>query len=218
MPRSHGRLSQCLDLGHGGARARWRPDPPPRIRRAGADDVDAIASLFGPALEPYRGRPGDWIVDACLAELVDVRSRLDTAETYVAALEERIVGSIAFYRDVTLEGWSNLPPGWAGFRALAVDPAARGAGVGRLLIERCIEGGRDVGAPTLGIHTIELLADAVRLYERGFVRCPEFDLRAPDVLPADDADEMIGRASRYELDTVATGPRTVIVPGVTTYP
>jgi GNAT superfamily N-acetyltransferase len=179
-----------------------RPDPHRAavVRLARPDDVDRIASLFAPALAPYRGKGADWIVDAYLAELVDVRSRFDTAETYVATVGDRIVGTIAFYPDVALEGWSNLPQGWAGFRALAVDPAARGAGAGGLLVGHCIRRARVVGAPTLGIHTIELLADAVRLYERlGFVRCPAFDLRASDVFPSDDADDMVGLAFRHDL-------------------
>ena len=162
----------------GGIRTQTRPDPPATraVRRASSEELDEIAALFGPALAVYRGSRSDWILDAYLADLVDlasVRARFDVAETYVAVQMGRIVGSIAFYPDVVLEGWSNLPAGWAGFRALVVDPSVRGAGIGRALVETCLRRTREVGAPVLGIHTIALLADAVRLYERvGFVRCP----------------------------------------------
>ena len=65
----------------------------------------------------------------------------------------------------------------------------------------------NVGAETLGIHTIALLTDAVRLYQRlGFVRCPEFDLRAADVFPSENADEMVGLAFRRDAEP-ATPPR-----------
>ncbi len=63
-------------------------------------------------------------------------------------------GTIAFYADVRLEGWSNLPAGWAGFRALAVHSRMRGAGIGEALVRHCVQRTRDVGAETLGIHTI----------------------------------------------------------------
>jgi GNAT superfamily N-acetyltransferase len=187
----------------GGIRVRLtRPDPAVALRAASEEDLDAIAALFAPALEQYRGRGGEWLLDAYLAELLDVRGRFGAAETYVAVTGGRIVGSVAFYRDVALEGWSNLPAGWAGFRALVADPAVRGTGVGRMLVEHCILRSQEVGAPVLGIHTVSLLEDAVRLYGRlGFVRCPEYDLAAADVFPARDADDMVGLAFRYDLAT-----------------
>ena len=68
-----------------------------------------------------------------------------------------------------------------------------------------------MGAQTLGLHTIDLLVEAVRLYQAmGFVRCPEFDLRAADVFGGPDDDPMAGLAFRYDLG--ASGPRTVIEP------
>ena len=196
----------------GGVRTSPRPDPwhadaPVSIRPARAHELREIAALFAPALEPYRGSGSDWILDAYLAELVDVRPRFEEAEVLVAEHHGRIVGTIAFYPDVRHEGWSNLPAGWAGFRALAVPPRMRGAGIGKALVQHCIERTRNVGAETLGIHTIALLTDAVRLYQRlGFVRCPEFDLRAADVFPSENADEMVGLAFRRDAEP-ATPPR-----------
>jgi GNAT superfamily N-acetyltransferase len=200
------------------------PDPAPfSLRPAVEGELDDIAALFPAALEPYRGAGCDWILDLYLADLVDIGSRFEAAENFVAVREGRIIGSVAFYPDVVLEGWSNLPAGWAGFRALVVHPCARGAGIGRALVERCLERGRQTGGPTLGIHTIALLSDAVRLYERlGFSRCPEFDLRAADVFEAAGTGDMRVLAFRYDLGSGASrarqpiGPRTVTVPGVTT--
>lgn len=189
-----------------GVRTSPRPDPsradqPISIRSARARELSEIAALYAPALEPYRGSGSDWILDAYLAELMDVRPRFEEAEVLVAEHGGRIRGTIAFYADVRLEGWSNLPAGWAGFRALAVHPRMRGAGIGEALIRHCVQRTRDVGAETLGIHTITLLTDAVRLYGRvGFVRCPEFDLRAADIFPSENADEMVGLAFRLDVE------------------
>ena len=80
----------------------------------------------------------------------------------------------------------------------------RGAGIGQALVQHCIQRTRNVGAETLGIHTIALLTDAVRLYQRlGFVRCPEFDLRAADIFPSENADEMVGLAFRLDVEPAA---------------
>ena len=49
-------------------------------------------------------------------------------------------------------------------------------------------------------RTIALLADAMRLYERlGFLRCPEFDLRAKDVFGAPPGWDTNGPAYRYDV-------------------
>ena len=186
-----------------------RPDLAASIRPARNSELDEIAGLFAPALAPYRGGVQDWILDAYLAELVDVRPRFEEAEVLVAEHDQRIVGTIAFYPDVRLEGWSNLPAGWAGFRALAVAPRTRGTGIGQALVRRCIQRTREIGAETLGIHTISLLTDAVRLYQRlGFVRCPEFDMRAADVFTSDNADDMVGLALRRDVESPGTGRKS----------
>ena len=186
-----------------------RPDLAASIRPARNSELDEIAGLFAPALGPYRGGVQDWILDAYLAELVDVRPRFEEAEVLVAEHDQRIVGTIAFYPDVRLEGWSNLPAGWAGFRALAVAPRRRGTGIGQALVRRCIQRTREIGAETLGIHTISLLTDAVRLYQRlGFVRCPEFDMRAADVFTSDNADDMVGLALRRDVESPGTGRKS----------
>ena len=186
-----------------------RPDLAASIRPARNSELDEIAGLFAPALAPYRGGVQDWILDAYLADLVDVRPRFEEAEVLVAEHDECIVGTIAFYPDVRLEGWSNLPAGWAGFRALAVAPRTRGTGIGQALVRRCIQRTREIGAETLGIHTISLLTDAVRLYQRlGFVRCPEFDMRAADVFTSDNADDMVGLALRRDVESPGTGRKS----------
>jgi GNAT superfamily N-acetyltransferase len=188
-----------------GIRVRAHPEPGdaaagPVVRRARADELDAVAALFAPGLAPYRGTDADPLLDAYLTDLEDIRPRFEVAEVYLALDRGRPVGSVSFYPDVRLEGWSTFPAGWSGFRALVVHPDARGSGIGRALLETSIARSRAVGAPALGLHTIELLVDAVRLYERlGFVRCPEFDLRAVDVFPGSYSDATNGAAYMLEL-------------------
>jgi len=69
-------------------------------------------------------------------------------------------------------------------RLLAVAPAARGKGVAHRLMEECIRRARGAGAPALTLHTADIMAVAMRLYERmGFTRAPELDIRpAPEIL------------------------------------
>jgi GNAT superfamily N-acetyltransferase len=81
-------------------------------------------------------------------------------------------------------GGTAIPLEWPEVRLLAVAPAARGKGVARRLMEECIQRARAAGAPALTLHTADLMAVAMRLYERmGFTRVPELDIRpAPGIL------------------------------------
>ncbi|HEX9259782.1 MAG TPA: GNAT family N-acetyltransferase, partial [Acidimicrobiales bacterium] len=64
----------------------------------------------------------------------------------------------------------------AGFRMLAVDPAAQGAGIGRALVEWCVDEARSSGRRRLLIHSGAWMTRAHALYSSmGFVRRPDMD-------------------------------------------
>lgn len=63
-------------------------------------------------------------------------------------------------------------------RLLAVVPKVRGQGVGTALMEECVQRASRMGATQLGLHTMEVMQAAVRMYERmGFVHMPALDFR-----------------------------------------
>jgi ribosomal protein S18 acetylase RimI-like enzyme len=73
-------------------------------------------------------------------------------------------------------------PGDAMFRLLAVDPAARGRGIGHALFQACLDRARAAGKRRMALHTTEWMATARAMYERaGFQREPEGDVRLPGV-------------------------------------
>jgi ribosomal protein S18 acetylase RimI-like enzyme len=73
-------------------------------------------------------------------------------------------------------------PDDARFRLLAVDPAARGRGVGRALVQACLDRARAAGKRRMTLHTTEWMAVARAMYERaGFRREPEGDVQLPGV-------------------------------------
>ena len=88
------------------------------------------------------------------------------------------VGTVTYYPDAAAEGLG-WPAGWAGLRALGVEPGARGRGVGRALMEACRRRAEAGGADVLCLHTDQFMTAAVAIYTAmGFRRAPAFDFDA----------------------------------------
>jgi ribosomal protein S18 acetylase RimI-like enzyme len=142
----------------------------------------------------YRALAAGHMTDEYAAELAAVGRRAAAAEVLVAvdgsvvgsvdgAVDGAVVGSVTLVADLSSPWAEMLEPGEAGIRMLAVDPAAQGSGVGRALLEACIERGRELGKAALFLHTTPWMPVAARMYERaGFTRQPGRDwLPVPEV-------------------------------------
>jgi ribosomal protein S18 acetylase RimI-like enzyme len=102
------------------------------------------------------------------------------------------VGTITFYPNANDEGMpSRFPGDTAGIRATAVEPSARGQGIGRALVDACIERATATGLSSIALHTADFMISAVALYEKaGFRRAPEYDYRAGDYFTSDAGDDL----------------------------
>lgn len=160
------------------------------VRVATESDFERARSVLATSYSEYEKAfpPENW--DRYLADIIDLEGRSAASDLIVAERDGRVVGCVSYFppgakasypSDSFSEHW---PPDWAAFRLLAVDPAARGAGVGRTLTDACIDRARAQGAPALGLHTTQPMAIARAMYERmGFERAPRFDFRpGPTVL------------------------------------
>lgn len=143
------------------------------IRPAGPDELDAVGDLTA----------GSYLADGTLTADDPYTERLRDA----AARARDAVLLVAVHADGTLLGTvTYVPPGTpfaelaadgeAEVRMLAVSPSARGAGVGRLLSEACVDRARAAGCRALALSSGTWMTAAHRLYARlGFVRTPERD-------------------------------------------
>jgi len=90
-----------------------------------------------------------------------------------------ILGGVVYFGDMAHYGSGGIASeerNASGIRLLGVDPAHRGAGVGRALTNACIELAREAGHAQVVLHTTQVMRAAWSLYERlGFVRAPELD-------------------------------------------
>ena len=160
------------------------------VRLARDDERETARALLAAAYAQYEEAlpPENW--RRYRADILDLEGRSGTSDLLVAELDGAIVGCVNYYppglevsypSDSFSEPW---PREWSAFRLLAVDPSARGLGIGRALTEECLARSRAQGAPAVGLHTTPFMNVARALYERmGFRRAPAYDFHpAPTIL------------------------------------
>jgi GNAT superfamily N-acetyltransferase len=145
------------------------------MEAAGRVTVAANAE-FAPA-DPEDPFNSSWA--GYLAEMADAAARAAQGVLLVAVEDGRVVGTVTLYLGPGSMQWR---PGDAMFRLLAVDPAARGRGIGHALFQACLDRARRAGKRRMALHTTAWMGTARAMYERaGFKREPEGDVHLPGV-------------------------------------
>jgi predicted N-acetyltransferase YhbS len=169
------------------------------VRDAGPADHPAVRELLRAAYQQYETDLPPGGMEYYLADLLDLEGRAEGSRLLVAERRGRLAGTVTFFPDAAVEGLG-WPSGWAGFRALGVDPALRRLGVGRRLTRECLDRARAVGAPVLCLHTAAFMTAAVAMYEgMGFQRAPEYDFDPRDISPTDLGETITVIAYRIDL-------------------
>ena len=141
------------------------------VRSVAPDELDKVGDLVMAAysaLRPVRG--------AYEEEIRDVAERAAGADVLVAVEDGELLGTVTFVSGEGSYSREIAGDGEAEFRMLAVDPAAQRRGVGRALVQACLDRARALGCTALVICTRDFTIPAHKLYERfGFVRMPERD-------------------------------------------
>jgi ribosomal protein S18 acetylase RimI-like enzyme len=165
------------------------------IREARTGELEAAGEVVA---EAYGALPGD-PHRPYLARVRDAASRARHCPVLVAVDRDgRVVGSVTYVPGPGNPFAEQELEGEAGFRMLGVAPAAQGRGVGRRLVEACIEQARATGRTGIVILTTPVMTSAQALYRSlGFVRVPERD---PDPPPG-----VRLLAFRLDLDRSADG-------------
>jgi predicted N-acetyltransferase YhbS len=149
------------------------------IRDARPSDAPAIESVTLAAYQQYESLlpPPYW--EAYHANIVGTLAQVAPAAQLVAERAGHIVGAVLLYpagATFPARGGAAAALRWPEVRLLAVDPAARGQGVGETLMQACVRRAHASGAGALTLHTAPIMAAAMRLYARlGFVHVPELD-------------------------------------------
>lgn len=151
------------------------------VRECKRHEGEALGRLMVAAYRALAGFPSPEEQPRYYELLADIGALANRpgATLLVAADEERLLGGVVYFADMAHYGSGGTAggePDAAGFRFLAVDPAARGRGVGGALMQACIGRARAAGRRQLIIHTTRAMTVAWQMYEKaGFRRSPELD-------------------------------------------
>ena len=131
------------------------------VRPASLDDVDRIVSMYEwlfapPGSRPPRGDPHGAAV--ALSRAVTEHG----AAVLVAVLDDELVGFCTAYDELESVRFGRRV--WV--EDLAVDPARRSLGIGKLLLDEAKAWARARGASHLELDSAESRPDAHRFYER----------------------------------------------------
>jgi ribosomal protein S18 acetylase RimI-like enzyme len=154
-------------------------EKPFHIRNASADELDAIGKLTLAVYEQYAAimTPSAW--EGLRGSVMNGLATTASVERIVAEQNGELVGSVMLF-PAAINAYGNLT-GQAAIpelRLLAVTPAARGQGIGRALVEECIERTHKAGEKEVGVHSSISMQAAIHLYESmGFTRFPTDDFQ-----------------------------------------
>lgn len=145
------------------------------IRSAGAEELDEVENLVKTAYREFQPLMPAAAWDRWMDNISETL-QASAGVVLVAEDQGRIQGAVKFYPDAGQAHQGDWPAGAASIRLLAVAPAHRGKGYGRLLTQACINRARDLSIPTIFLFTGTFMSAARQLYEKmGFKRALEFD-------------------------------------------
>jgi ribosomal protein S18 acetylase RimI-like enzyme len=126
-------------------------------------DEAAVNAVALAGFAEYRASYPDW--PAFVKTIGKVASLAQTGELIVATRDGQVAGVVGYFGPSAPKAHF-FEPGWAVIRMLAVDPAARGLGLGRALTLECIARAERDGAASIALHTSSIMAVALAMYRR----------------------------------------------------
>lgn len=152
------------------------------VRNARPEEFPAIGRLMVEVYSQLEGFPKKSDQPEyydMLANIGEITKKQYTELLIAVSSEGVIAGAVVYFSDMSSYGsggTATAEKNASGFRLLAVDPNARGKGIGKLLTQACIEKARKDRNEQLIIHSTEFMQVAWKMYERmGFKRSKDLD-------------------------------------------
>ncbi|HNP32511.1 MAG TPA: GNAT family N-acetyltransferase [Flavobacterium sp.] len=152
------------------------------IRNAKPSEFKAIGKLMVDAYSQLDGFPKPEEQPAYYKMLLNISdlTKKPATELLVAVdSDENLLGGVVYFSDMQYYGsggTATQEKNAAGFRLLAVNPDARGLGIGKLLTEACIQKAKGANLSQMIIHSTKAMQTAWKMYENiGFKRSEDLD-------------------------------------------
>jgi ribosomal protein S18 acetylase RimI-like enzyme len=148
------------------------------IRVAREEEYAAVGALSvaGYDADGYLTYPDGTFDDDYAGWLADARARAQKSTLLVAFDGDELIGTVTWCPYGSGDAQLAKEPHQGEFRTLSIAPGARGRGVGRALVEHCLERARSAGLTEVLLFSLKEMLPAHRLYTRlGFVRRPDLD-------------------------------------------
>jgi putative acetyltransferase len=130
------------------------------IRQIREDDTKKLATIIRDTLAEFKAnKPGTVYFDETTDHLADV-FKVEGSIYFVAELDGEIIGGSGIYPT------ANLPDGTCELVKLHLSNKARGKGIGKLLLEKCITAARELGYKKIYLETMPELTIAIPMYEK----------------------------------------------------
>ncbi len=138
------------------------------IRTIKQEDNIALAKIIRDTLKEFNAnKPGTVYYDDRTDHLFEEFSRAAGSIYYVAEYDGEIIGGAGIYPT------ENLPAGTCELVKLYLSSKARGQGLGKELMQKCIAAAKDLGYKKIYLETMPELTIAIPMYEKfGFTYLP----------------------------------------------
>lgn len=137
------------------------------IRTIGQEDDAALAKIIRDTLKEFKAnKPGTVYYDATTDRLFEVFKK-ERSIYFVAEHNGEIMGGSGVYPT------AGLPEGTCELVKFYLSPAARGKGIGKELLQKCMAAAKELGYKRIYLETMPELTIAIPMYEKyGFTYLP----------------------------------------------
>lgn len=133
----------------------------PIIRTIQPGDNAALARIIRNTLAEFKAnKPGTVYYDESTDRLFEVFEVADRSIYFVATSGEDIIGGAGIYPT------DNLPEGTCELVKFYLNPAARGKGLGKLLMRKCLDAAKELEYKKVYLETMPELRIAIPMYEK----------------------------------------------------